>query len=72
MRPNPETTKKVIARHVQAVNARKKAIAESNDREAHYWAGYYTAIEALLPALGLSHLTTLQEYQDAARQTTLF
>lgn len=72
MRPNPETTKRIIARHVQAVNARKKAIAERNNDEAHYWAGYYAAIEALLPALGLSHLTTLQEYQDAARQTTLF
>jgi hypothetical protein len=72
MRTNPETLKQVIARHVQAVNARKKAIAERNATEAHFWAGYYTAIEALLPALGLSHLTTLQEYQDAARQTTLF
>jgi hypothetical protein len=72
MRTNPETLKRIISRHVQAVNARKKAIAEKNDQEAHYWAGYYTAIEALLPALGLSHLTTLQEYQDAAKQTTLF
>lgn len=70
-----ETLKHLINRRIAAVDARAKAISCGNTAEAHYWAGYFTAVEGVLISVyGLAPgaIESVREYQEARKQRTIF